>query len=450
MKSKYIGYEKNKLEPASLQVAVLMGGMGSRLGQQTANTPKPLLPIKETPFFEYEFKLLLKSGFRKFVFLVGYHANMIEEYFGDGSKYGEDIHILYSFDGEELLGTGGAVVRALPLLEDEFMLIYADSFMDIDYHEVVYRYFEGKERGKNSLMTVMENRNRFDRSNVVFENGEILIYDKQDIILEMQYIDYGIEVFSKEIFKDFSPGVKLDLASVQTQLVKEGMCVGCEETHRFYEIGTPDSFAEFEDYVHKRFDISCQACFIDRDGVINEIVYNDDIEQLDSPMSVQDFVFRPNAVEGLRMLSDAGYLLFVVTNQPSAAKGKTTLADLYDINTYMVKSLQREGIELLEVSMCPHHPVGEARAKEKFLIGKCSCRKPATGLIAAIKDKYNLDMLVSYMIGDSYTDILAGKAANLRTAFVGDYKCDVCARLEYDKPDITGKDLLEVAKMIVG
>ena len=175
MKSRYAGCRKDRLELVELQVAVLMGGMGSRLGQQTANIPKPLLPINGTPFFEYELKLLLKAGFRKFVFLVGYRAHMIEEYFGDGSKYGEDIHITYSYDGEELLGTGGAVVRALPLLEDNFMLIYADSFMDIDYYEVVYRYFEGRERGKNSLMTVMENGNRFDRSNAVFKDGEILV-----------------------------------------------------------------------------------------------------------------------------------------------------------------------------------------------------------------------------------------------------------------------------------
>lgn len=450
MGSKYSGYVSDKLDLSSLQVAVLMGGLGSRLGKQTANTPKPLILVNGTPFFEYEFKLLLKKGFRKFIFLVGYRAYMIEEYFGDGSRYGKDIQISYSYDGEELLGTGGAVVKALPLLEKDFMLIYADSFMDIDYFEVVYRYFEGKERGQNSLMTVMENGNRFDKSNVVFRDGELLSYNKKTPTPDMQYIDYGIEVFSKEIFQNLTQGIKIDLADIQTQLVESGTCVGCEVTHRFYEIGTSASLEEFRKYIGERFEVPHPACFIDRDGVINEIVLNENTEQLDSPMNVEEFRFCPNTMEGLKRLSTAGYLLFIVTNQPSAAKGKTTLADIYDINTYIVKKAQKENIDILEISMCPHHPTGSAGAKEKFLIRKCECRKPAAGLITSIMDKYNIDVSASYMIGDSYTDILAGKSVNLKTAFIGDYKCDVCSRLEYNRPDLISKDLLELAKKITG
>ena len=115
-----------------MQVVVLMGGLGSRLKEQTLNCPKPLVPVHGKPFFEYELMLLLHAGFKRFVFLVGYRAGMIEEYFGDGSRYGEDISIRYSYDGETLLGTGGAVIRALSLLEEDFMLVYADSFMDVD------------------------------------------------------------------------------------------------------------------------------------------------------------------------------------------------------------------------------------------------------------------------------------------------------------------------------
>ena len=329
MKSKYAGYEKNILDLASLQVAVLMGGLGSRLGQQTVGMPKPLLPINGMPFFEYEFKLLFKNGFRKFVFLVGYRANMIEEYFGDGSRYGADVHIDYSYDGEVLLGTGGAVARALPLLEDDFMLIYADSFMDIDYFEVAYRYFEGKGCGKNALMTVMENGDRYDKSNVVFKDGNILVYDKAKTVSDMRYIDYGIEVFSRAVFENLKIGVKIDLSDIQKRLVEKGMCTGCEVTHRFYEIGTPGSLAEFTGYAKERFDVPHPACFVDRDGVINEIVFNEDTEQLDSPMNISGFSFCRNAVEGLKILADAGYLLFVATNQPAAAKGKAVLADIY-------------------------------------------------------------------------------------------------------------------------
>ncbi len=435
-----------------MQVAVLMGGLGSRLKEQTAGCPKPLIPIHGKPFFEYEFMLLLQAGFKKFVFLVGYRANMIEEYFGDGSRYGADISIRYSYDGEKLLGTGGAVIRALPMLEENFMLLYADSFMDVDYFQIVYRYFAGKAAGRTALMTVMENGNRFDKSNVIYQGGEIKVYDKKNSTPDMSCIDYGIEVFSKEIFSSLAESAgeeAVDLADIQSRLVEEGKCTACEETRRFYEIGTPSSLAEFTEYAGRRFMESGGACFLDRDGVINEIVYNEDTEQLDSPLAVSEFMFLPGAVEGLKRLYESGMMLFVVSNQPAAAKGKTALSELYDINVHMIKELQKEGIEVAEAAICPHHPVGSGKTKESFLIRECDCRKPKAGLLLGIMKKYNIDPGRSYMIGDSYTDMLAGRKAGVKTAFAGDYKCDVCSRLAYIKPDITGRNLAEIAQMIV-
>lgn len=441
-----------RLTCEEMQVVVLMGGLGSRLKEQTVSCPKPLVPIHGKPFFEYELDLLLQAGFRKFVFLVGYRAGMIEEYFGDGSRYGEDVSIRYSYDGEVLLGTGGAVIKALPMLEEDFMLVYADSFMDVDYFQIMYRYFTGKISGQKALMTVMENGNRFDRSNVIYRDGEIKVYDKKNIAAEMSYIDYGIEIFSKEVFSALEEALKdkkVDLSDIQKDLVERKNCAACEETHRFYEIGTPASLAEFTGYVEKRFMKPHGVCFLDRDGVIDEIVFNEDTEQLDSPLSVSQFRFLPGAVEGLRKLSESGLELFVVSNQPAAAKGKATLSELYEINTYMVKELLKEGIEITEVSICPHHPTGSCRTKEQFLIRKCDCRKPSAGLLLRIMKKHNVDPAHSYMIGDSYTDILAGRAAGVKTAFIGDYKCDVCSRLNFDKPDVTGKNLEEAAEKIV-
>lgn len=444
--------EAERLSCADLQVVVLMGGLGSRLKERTVSCPKPLVPIHGKPFFEYELNLLLQSGFKKFVFLVGYRANMIEEYFGDGGRYGKDISIRYSYDGEQLLGTGGAVIRALPLLEEDFMLVYADSFMDVDYFQIMYRYFAGKSAGIKALMTVMENADRFDKSNVIFKDGEIKVYDKKNIVSEMTYIDYGIEIFSREVFADFekSSGEKIvDLSDIQRELVEKKSCVACEVTHRFYEIGTPVSLKEFTDYAEKRFRNSHGVCFLDRDGVINEIIFNEDTEQLDSPLSVSQVRFLPGAVEGLKKLCESGMELFVVTNQPAAAKGKTTLSKLYDINTFIVKELRKKGIEIAEVSVCPHHPAGSDATKEKFLIQECDCRKPGAGLLMNVMRKHRIDPSCSYMIGDSYTDMLAGRTAGVKTAFIGDYKCDVCGRLQHIKPDIIGKDLLEVAGKIV-
>ena len=426
-----------------VQVVVLMGGLGTRL--HTINTPKSMVDVNGKPFFEYQFMLLLKAGFKKFVFLVGYKSEKIEQYFGDGSTYGEDISIKYSYDTEKLLGTAGAVVNALPLLEDSFLLIYGDSFMDVDYFEIIYRYFRSK---KKALMTIMENSDKYDKSNVLYENGRILKYSKNSSD-GFKHIDYGIEIFSKDVFYNLPHGEKIDLSDCQHNLVENDECATCEETHRFYEIGTPASLQEFKRYSQRRFFEPHGICFIDRDGVINNIVFNENTEQLDSPMSIQEFTFIDGAIDALKMLSEASFDIYIVTNQPAAAKGKTTLANLYDINHYMIKELSKRGINITGVSMCPHHPLGSPKTKEQFLVKKCECRKPASAMIKNILSMNKADFNYTFMIGDSYTDILAGKAEGVKTAFIGDYKCDICSRLNYCKPDIISRNLNEVVSLIL-
>ena len=152
---------------ADTQVVVLMGGLGTRLGLK--DTPKAMADINGYPFFDYQLKLLKRWRFHKFLFLVGYQAESIENYYGNGSKWQVDIQ--YSYDGKKQLGTGGALRNAAEKLEEDFLLIYGDSFMDVDYQEAVYRYWLEKSKGKMALMTILENENRYDKSNVIYQNG---------------------------------------------------------------------------------------------------------------------------------------------------------------------------------------------------------------------------------------------------------------------------------------
>ena len=299
-------------------------------------------------------------------------------------------------------------------------------------------------------MTVMENHNRFDKSNVVFKNGKIVLYDKTVQHPEMNAIDYGISVFERAIFEKEPENTPFDLAVVQTVLSKKNELIGCEITHRFYEIGTGDSLREFIAYAQQRWYTPNKAVFLDRDGVINQIVFNEDTEQLDSPMDVSQFKLIDGAVEGLLKLQNAGYRLFVVTNQPAAAKGKTTLAKLYDINTQFIKDMQSRGVNIEAIQMCPHFERATAQTKEHFLVRSCDCRKPKAGLINRILKKYNIDIGKSYMVGDSFTDILAGHAAKLKTVFIGKYKCDVCQSLKGITPDYCIASLYEVEKILHG
>ena len=426
-----------------MQLVVLMGGLGTRLGDLTKAHPKSMMEVEGLPFFDYELFLLKRAGFNKLLFLTGYESDEIEEYYGDGSNAG--VSISYCRDGEKLLGTGGAVRRAYDVLEDEFMLIYGDSFMDIDYSETLYRYERAKMNGATCLMTVMKNAGRFDKSNCIVKDGKLVLYDKENITPEMDYIDYGISIYQKKLFEDIPEGEAFDIARIQHEQSLKGNCAVHIVNNRFYEIGRPESLEEFRGYIRHRFYEAHPAVFLDRDGVINEIVFNEETEQLDSPMSVSEFRFLPFAEEAMDIISRKGYYIFVVTNQPAAAKGKTTLENLYDINTAFVGELAEMGIIINDVYMCPHHQEGRPRG-EKFLIRECDCRKPKPGLIKKGLAAYNIDLVHSYMVGDSYTDILAGREAGLKTAFIGDLKCDVCARLKYNKPDLTCKSLAEFAR----
>lgn len=443
----------------------MMGGVGSRLGEMVEHIPKPLLPVGRSlpggdgtaslckpdglPFFDYELRLLILAGFRKFLFCTGYLSSEIEDYFGSGEKYG--VNITYQKDakgddGEQiLLGTGGALRNAYEKLEEDFALVYADSFMDIDYREVVCRYFESKKDGKLSLMTILHNRGEFDSSNVRYAKGESILYDKENPSPDMAYIDYGVSMFARSVLDPYKAGDKFDLSVIQHELSVKGQLEGLVVTKRFYEIGRPEPYREFREYAGERFDKAHKAAFLDRDGVINEIVYNDDTELLDSPMKPEELKLIEGAAEAVRMLKEAGYLIFIITNQPAAAKGKTSLASLFDVNRKLKELIP----EIDDVFMCPHHPKGDARSSEKNLIRTCSCRKPDTGLIKEAAQKYSIDTGVSFFAGDSYTDVLCGRAYGLKTVFIGDMKCDICHRLAFDKPDITAPTLIDAVRIFI-
>lgn len=448
-------------EAEDMQVVVLMGGLGTRLKEYTKECPKPLVEVEGRPFFDYSLKLLMHHGFRKFLFLIGYRAEMIEEYYGDGSSLG--ISITYCYDGKELLGTGGAVRRAYDLLEDDFLLMYGDSFMDIDYEETLYRYYEGKSRGMRALMTVLKNGNMFDKSNVIMDGTEIKLYDKINMTPEMDYIDYGVCVYEKSLFSDESleglldgtnsvrmdTGIKFDIAVLQNRLSIDKKMTAHIVTKRFYEIGSPASLNEFREYVKHRFSEAHPAVFLDRDGVLNEIVYNEDAEQMDSPQKLSEFKPFPEAAEAIKRIRDKGYYVFIATNQPGAAKGKCKLKTLYDINTMFVEQVKDQvGDSIDGVFMCPHYPSMCENTKEEFLIKKCDCRKPKPGLLFKPKDIYNIDYDNSYMIGDSFTDIVAGQAAGVKTIFIGDLKCDACKKLCDIEPTHIVRSVLEAAEKL--
>lgn len=409
--------------------------------------PKAMVDVHDKPFFLYQLLLMRDQGFKDFVFCVGYKSEPIERFFDDGEKLG--VRIKYSPDGETPLGTGGALRKALPLLANDFIVIYGDGFLDMDYRELIYNYRTLKEKGGNKgLMAVYRNKNKYAPSNVLSRDGRVSAFDKWNPSPDMEHIDFGASVLSRAVIEELPDGKVTDLADIYHQLANDGLLAGLEVRKRFYEIGSPAGLEDFRRFVNERISIKKPAIFLDRDGTLNEIVLNKDIEQPDSPLMPEELQLLPGAPEALRILKSLGYLLVVATNQPAAAKGKTTLGRLYEVNHRIADLLAEVGVELDEVMMCPHHPIGSTRCEENFLIRDCDCRKPATGLIERAIEKLNVDVGESYVVGDSYTDILAGKALGIRTVYIGNFKCDTCKLMNGQTPEYVFDSVLEFAEFL--
>src|ERR1035438_8091503 len=183
-----------------IPVAILAGGLATRLRPITEKIPKSLLPVAGKPFLAHQIELLHARGIRRAVLCIGYLGEMIQREFGDGSAFG--VRLDYSFDGPKPLGTGGAIKRALPLLGDEFFVLYGDSYLPVEYRPIA-EFF--RHSGKLGLMTVYRNEGRYDTSNVVFRDGEIAVYDKKNRPPEMRHIDYGLSLFKASVGYSSSP-----------------------------------------------------------------------------------------------------------------------------------------------------------------------------------------------------------------------------------------------------
>ena len=227
--------------PLDIPVAILAGGYATRLRPITEKIPKSLISVAGKPFLAHQLELLRSRGLRRVVLCVGYLGEMIQRDFGDGSQFG--VRLDYSFDGSKLLGTGGAIKHALPLLGGEFFVLYGDSYLPIEYRPIA-EFFQ--RSGKLGCMTVYRNEGRHDTSNVVFRNGQIAVYDKKNRTPEMQHIDYGLSLFKSAAFDSFPADKPFDLAEVMGKLVREKQLAGYEVRERFYEIGSPAGLTELE------------------------------------------------------------------------------------------------------------------------------------------------------------------------------------------------------------
>ncbi len=226
---------------------ILAGGIATRLGAVSEQTPKAMMAINDKPFIDYQLKLLAEQQVNEVVLSVAHLGRQIEDFVGNGSSYG--ISVKYVYDGPKRLGTGGAIKASLNTVPDCFGILYGDTYLDIEYSPIYKSFLKS---GKKGLMTVLQNENSWDKSNVLFENGEIKIYDKHKPTAQMRHIDYGLSIMSKSCFGEYNDNEAFDLSEVFERCIKRGDMAGFEVNKRFYEIGTPASLLETEEYLKTR------------------------------------------------------------------------------------------------------------------------------------------------------------------------------------------------------
>jgi len=230
-----------------LPVALIAGGLATRLKPLTERIPKSMIEVAGRPFIDWQLRELKCQGVEDVIICAGHLGGQLRSYVGNGGRYG--LRIQYSFDGSSQLGTGGALKNAVALLGDYFFVIYGDSLLPIDLPPIENFFFENE---RSPLMVVIRNKNKWDKSNADFREGLVLDYNKANPSKNMEFIDYGLAALPRELFVKREAETSFDLADLYHDLSKEGKLYGYEVFDRFYEIGSMDGLKQTESYLLER------------------------------------------------------------------------------------------------------------------------------------------------------------------------------------------------------
>ena len=412
-----------------MKTVIMAGGKGTRISDFSKGLnggkeiPKPLIPIGGIPVLERELAGLKEQGFEDIIITVGYLGQQIVDYFGDGSKispvtgYPFGVKIQYSAE-KEPLGNAGALFKIKNQLNDDFLLLNGDAVFDIDLHRFITYH-----KGKNAVVTLFTHANNhpYDSGLVITgQDGEVIQWlTKEDPRPEWykNQVNAGIHVVNPRILDQSMNSSKIDLdRQLLKPLAGTGKMYAYDSPEYVQDMGTPERYAEVSEacekgmIARKNLKNWQKAVFLDRDGTINRYVgYLTDIH---------DFELLPGAAEAIRKINQSGYLAIVVTNQPVVARGEVTFEELNQIHQKMETLLGLEGAYLDGIYVCPHHPLRGFPGEISDLKIECKCRKPKPGLLYQAAEDFHIDLSHSWMIGDGWRDIEAGKRAGTRTACI--------------------------------
>lgn len=429
------------------QVAILAGGMGTRLRERSGDLPKPMVPVLGKPVLQHQIELCRKHGFTDIALLVQHRHEKISQYFGDGSAFG--VKINYAIE-DEPRGTAGALRDALPLLADRFLLLYGDTFMDVDLRKL---WSAHEASGAVGTLFLHPNDHPQDSDLVDIDSygtvRAILPYPHPEGREVRNLVNAALYVLDRVGLEDVTPSEgKADIAKhmfprmlefsrrlhgyVSPEYIKDmGTPERLDKVERDFVAGLPERLSERQ---------LRSAVFLDRDGTINR-----EVTHLKSPDQLE---LLPGTASAIRRLNRSGTLAVVITNQPVIARGDVSFEGLDRIHARLESQLGAGGAFLDGLYFCPHHPDKGFPGEVMELKGPCTCRKPEPGLIDQACRDLGIGRQGSWMVGDTTSDIEAGRRAGVRTVLLRTGHAGVDAKHAV-RPDYTAPDLVDAVDWIL-
>lgn len=407
-----------------MKAVIMAGGRGSRIASVAGGIPKPMIRIGNKPVLEHEVECLAGQGYRDIIITVSYLADKIIDYFGDGSKISPatgrtfGVKIEY-FVEEEPLGSAGALLRLKDRLAEDFLLLNADSIFQVDFDRFID--FHRKKGGLVTLFT-HPNSHPYDSGLIIADkNGVVEQWISKEEKRPVYYrnrVNAGLHIVSPKVLDNVeSASEKVDLdRQLLKPLAGTGKMFAYDSPEYVKDMGTPERYQsvcrDFESgkVWAKSLKNKQKAVFLDRDGTINKYV--------GFLRNIDEFELLPGVCEAVKRINEAGYLAVVVTNQPVIARGEVTFGQLEMIHHKMETLLGLKGAYVDALYYCPHHPDKGYEGERAELKVDCGCRKPKPGMLLRAAEEYHIDLAESWIVGDSKTDIQAGKAAGCRTALI--------------------------------
>ncbi len=429
------------------QLAILAGGLGTRLRARLGDLAKPMIPFDGKPLLEHQVGLARRHGFNDLLIFACHRAEQIEEHFEDGSRLGLRIRTVVE---REPLGTAGAVLAGFDLLADEFVVMYGDTMVNVDLSRFCQAH---SSQGADATLFVHPNDHPLDSDLVETDAaGWVTAFHNRPHPADRWFqnlVNAGLYVLRKSALQPFLPVTKpLDFGKdlFPAMLRRGARLLAYNSPEYIKDIGTPERYdkisAELASGVVASSSLRTpqRAVFLDRDGTLIK-----EVEGLTSPEQLE---LLPGVAEAVRELNHRGWRTILVTNQPVVAKGFCTEAEVNVVHSKLETLLGRERAFLDRIYWCPHHPEKGFPGERPELKVACECRKPRPGMLLQAARDLNLDLSACWLAGDTTIDVQTARNAGVKSLLVRTGHGGRDGKFEA-VPDLAADNLLDGARLIM-